>query len=101
MSRQERCQEYAKAKGPHGASRDQKNLDHWAARAEQNSEVAPRASRKMDLSSTGKRTALRDTGAAPFRSRSIDARMVAKDDMNIADDERQLNAAPAGVLRST
>ena len=99
MSRQERCQEYAKAKGPHGASRDQKNLDHWADRATQNSEPAPRASSKMDLASTGKRTALRDTGAAPFRSRSVDARMVAKEDMNIADDEFDTSYLP-GIRRN-
>jgi hypothetical protein len=99
MSRQERCQEYAKAKGSHGASRVQKNLDHWAARAEENSEVAARASRKMDLPSTGKRTALRDTDAAPFRSRSVDARMVAKDDMNIADDEFDTSHLP-GIRRN-
>jgi hypothetical protein len=99
MSRQERCQEYAKAKGPHGASRDQKNLNHWAARAEQNSEVAPRAPRKMDMASTGKRTALRATDSLPFRSRSIDARMVAKDDMNIADDEFDTSYLP-GIRRN-
>jgi hypothetical protein len=87
MSRQDRLKEYSNSgRGPHGAGRDQKNLDNWADRAKENSGLAPRASRKMSLPSTGKRTALRDTDAAPFHSRKVDARMAAKEDQNVGGD---------------
>jgi hypothetical protein len=46
MSRQDRVKEYANPQhGPQGAGRDQKNLDAWSDRAEENSQLAPRASR--------------------------------------------------------
>lgn len=90
MSREDRCKAYAaKPKGLQGGA-DQASLDQWATRASKNSEIAPRASRKLDLPSTGKQTALRDTDGAPFRSRSVDARMKAQDDMNIAGDTSYL-----------
>jgi hypothetical protein len=82
MSRQDRCDEYAKPKGPrpHGGT-DQANLDHWADRAAKNSQVAPRAGDgPMKLPSTKMNT--RDTDMKPKVSRSIDARIKATSDTN-------------------
>jgi hypothetical protein len=42
MSRQDRVKEYANPQhGPHGAGRDQKNLDYWADCAKANSYNGP------------------------------------------------------------
>lgn len=53
-----------------GPSRDQKNLDYWSRRAERNSEIAPRAARKMELPPTGKME-LRDTSKQPYVPRKV------------------------------
>lgn len=90
MSRQDRLKEYATMKGPAGEASSKKNLDYWADCATQNSQIAPRASDgPMRLPSTGKMNA-RDTDKVPFRSRSVDARMKATQDMNIAGDTSYL-----------
>jgi hypothetical protein len=58
-------------KGPHGAGRDQANIDYWSDRATENSKIAPRASDgPMRLTST--KQDVRDTGMRPYRSRSVD-----------------------------
>ena len=81
--RRERINGYAKAKGPAGEARDQKNLDYWADRATKNAEIAPRASDgAMKLPSTGKRVDVRDTTMSPKASRKVDSRMAGKDDLN-------------------
>jgi hypothetical protein len=90
MTRLSRLKEYAAMQGPKGASRDEANLDYWARRASENSQIAPRAigSRKNNgattpdldppkLPSTGKGMKLRDTGSAPRFSRNADAAMKA------------------------
>jgi hypothetical protein len=64
MSRQDRVKEYANPQlGPHGAGRDQKNLDYWADCAKANSyhgggnsgaqDTGPRAKAKADKNHTG------------------------------------------------
>ncbi|MBR1298547.1 hypothetical protein [Bradyrhizobium sp. AUGA SZCCT0042] len=64
MSRQDRCDGYANPQaGPHGASRDEKNLDYWAKCATKNSyngggntgaaDTGPRAKAKADKNVTG------------------------------------------------
>jgi hypothetical protein len=82
MSRLSRLREYSNpTKGPHGAGRDEKNIDYWSDRAKQNSQLAPRASgidETVMPHSTGKQTALRDTGMSPLVSRNADRAM--KDD---------------------
>jgi len=76
MSRQDRCDEYAaKPKGPHGAGRDQANTDAWSKRATQNSQLAPRATRKADMPTSGKKMDLRDTDMGPRVPRGVNARM--------------------------
>lgn len=84
MSRQDRLKDYAAMKGPAGEGRDQKNLDYWADRATANSQCASRASRAMDLPSTGKKMATRDTAMGQFEPRSVNARMAGKADKNHA-----------------
>jgi len=88
MSRLERLREYANPmKGPHGAASAQENIDHWSARATENSKLAPRAKGgKMDLPSTGKRMNLRSTEMKPKASRNADARAKAMADTNIVGD---------------
>jgi hypothetical protein len=87
MSRQDRVRQYAKPqRGPHGAGRTQANLDYWADRATENSEIAPRASRKMNLPGTGK-MGVRSSDMGPKVSRKVEARMAATSDMNVAGDD--------------
>lgn len=85
MTRQSRVKEYAKAAAESkGVGREQDNIDHWAKRAEQNSQIAPHPSGgPMKLHSTGKQAALRDTDQVPFHHRKVDARMAAKEDQNV------------------
>jgi hypothetical protein len=93
MSRIDRLREYAKDKGPSGASRDRANLDHYANRASENSQTAARATGKVSTNgkptpgldpprvpSTGE-VKLRDTSMQPKVSRG-DARQTAKSDLN-------------------
>ena|SRR5258708_29066355 len=99
MSRLDRLKEYSNPmRGQPGAGRDEKNLEYWADRAKENSRLAPRASDgEMKLPSTGKRTDLRDTAAAPRQSRNADARAVAKRDLNIAGDSQYLRGIRRGA----
>jgi len=92
MSRLERLKEYADpTKGPHGAASAQENLDHWSARATENSKIAPRAKGgEMKLPSTGKAMGTRDTSMRPKASRNADARAAAKADTNIVGDSDYL-----------
>lgn len=57
----------------------QENLDAWAARANANSECAPRATSKMNLPSTGKAMELRDTDMGPKVPRKVNRMMAGKD----------------------
>ncbi|MEH2547130.1 hypothetical protein V1283_003775 [Bradyrhizobium sp. AZCC 2262] len=90
MSLEDRLKGYANPqRGPHGAGRDQKNLDYWADRAKANSEIAPRASRTMKLADTGKMD-VRSSQMGPKVSRKVEARMAATSDMNVADDDNYM-----------
>jgi hypothetical protein len=82
MSLEKRLKAYATTRGPHGAGRDQANIDYWSDRATENSKIAPRASDgEMRLPST--KVTARDTGMQPYRSRSVDNAMKeAKADLN-------------------
>jgi hypothetical protein len=83
MSLEQRLKGYANPqKGPHGAGRDQENLDYWSDRAKENSKIAPRASDgEMKLPAT--RVTARDTEMKPYRSRNVDNAMKeAKADLN-------------------
>lgn len=83
MSLEQRLKGYANPqKGPHGAGRDQANIDYWSDRAKENSAIAPRASDgPMKLPST--KVNARDSEMKPYRSRSVDNAMKeAKADMN-------------------
>jgi hypothetical protein len=96
MTRMDRLREYAgKPKGLQGAGRDEKNLAGWAARASENSEIAPRAKGPVhgaalgthgedapSLPDTGKTMALRPTEAKPREQRKIDAAMSGRNDHN-------------------
>lgn len=74
MSSIDRSKEYAKAKGPKGFSTSE-NIDYWSKRAEKNSELAPRAQRKMELPLTGKKMELRDTSMRTYEHRKADRKM--------------------------
>jgi hypothetical protein len=96
MSLEKRLKGYANPqKGPHGAGRDQANIDYWSDRATENSKIAPRASDGPMRLTSGKVMNTRDTGMQPYRSRNVDARMKALDDMDVAGD---INFMP-GVRR--
>ena len=86
MSRMDRLRQYQDpTAGPQGASRDARNLAQWSKRAEQNSQIAPRASDgPMRLPSTNVST--RDTSMGPKVSRSVDAHMRGKSDENHVDE---------------
>jgi len=82
MSRLERLKEYARQAGPAGEAYSKENLNYWSDRATSNSKIAPRAKGgEMNLPSTGKRMATRDTDMKPYRARG-DARAEAKADLN-------------------
>ncbi|WP_043159325.1 hypothetical protein [Bradyrhizobium sp. Ai1a-2] len=84
MSRQERLKEYANPRREanwDGAASDKANLDRWAARASENSAIAPRArSGEVRLPDTGMN--VHDSAAPPRRDRGVDARMKAKADLD-------------------
>jgi hypothetical protein len=84
MTRLERLKEYSNPlHGPQGAGRDEKNIRFWQARAEENSQLAPRATDKaMALPSTNRQMGLRSTKSAPRTDAAIDARMRGKNDLN-------------------
>jgi hypothetical protein len=70
---------------PNGAASSKDNLNEWSDRASQYSDGADhRASNgPMVLPKTGKKVELRDTAAAPYRSRKVDNAMVeGKTDLN-------------------
>jgi hypothetical protein len=108
--RQDRLNDYEAMRGPSGFSRSKEDLDYWAKRASENSEIAPRAtgtrsnngSREPhgdlpDLHSTGKKMELRDTESRPLARHSKDARMVAKADKNFAGSSTYMK----GIRRTT
>jgi hypothetical protein len=96
MSRMDRLKEYAKSLRPEnwqGETNDKANIDRWSARATNNSQLAPRATgidETVMPHSTGKSMDTRSTTAAPREARSVDKRMVAKDDMNNVGDSPYL-----------
>lgn len=70
MSRMERLKEYAAMKGPAGEAYSKENLNYWSDRATANSKCPPRAKGgEMNLPSTGKSMATRDTSMKPYSSR--------------------------------
>jgi hypothetical protein len=84
MSRLERLREYAKPqKGAHGSASYKPNIDYWSERATANSLQGTRAKDgPMELPSTGKKMATRDTEMKPRSSRKIDRQMAGRDDPN-------------------
>src|SRR5260370_12357010 len=98
MSRIERLKQYADpTRGPHGAGRDQKNLDYWAVRAKENSELPPRASTEMSLHPTGKKQAMRSTTSRPYRRNGDGVIDQGREDMNIVGDSLYFR----GIRRTT
>lgn len=94
MSRLDRLKEYANPqRGRHGAASDKSNFDFWINRATENSQIAPRAKGPVhggppgtygedapalpSTKVTGRATAMR-----PKVSRSVDALMRGRDDLN-------------------
>lgn len=85
MSRVERCKEYASPRrsGNWNGESTADNISRWSERAAENSKIDKRAKGgEIKLPDTGGDVALHDTSAKPRRDREVDARAVAKQDLN-------------------
>lgn len=76
MSRMQRLRDYKTEKGPKGES-TMRNINYWSNRATENSQLAPRAKKTMDLPSTGEMKL--SNSAEPYVA---DPRREAKADLN-------------------
>ena len=72
----DRLKGYARPlKSVQGAGRDQKNLDYWAKRATENSQLGTRAKSRMAPHPTGKKIVERNTSMRPKVPRKVNAAM--------------------------
>lgn len=85
MSSIDRLKEYAAMKGPAGEAVSKANLRYWAERATENSDSHKHRAKggEIKLPDAGGKLAVHDSDAPPRRNAKADARMVAKDDLNV------------------